>query len=133
MGADIDLRLARREAERDMRDKIKVTRASGTKTWNETTGEWAETEDTIYSGKGRLKSPRSAARSVEAGAQLIVVSHTEIQLPVDSDDLRAGDIALITECPDRPKQVGRRFRIVGPFDGSQTTALRFRVEAVDPR
>lgn len=133
MGADIDLAMARREAERDMRDRCRVFRLVKGSVLDEATGEYPTGEQTIYEGKARLKSPRMTAREVDAGSQLQVVTSTELQVPVDAEDLVAGSVVEMTACPDRPKQVGRRFKVVGPFDGTQTTKLRYRVEAADGR
>ena len=133
MGADIDLLMARREAERDMRDKCKVTRTSKGTEFNEVTGEYPTVVATIYEGKSRLKSPRVAAKQADAGSQLLIATFTEIQLPVHSDDLFVGDVVEMIACPDRPNQVGRKFTVMGPFDGTQTTSLRYRVEVFDGR
>lgn len=133
MGADIDLLMARREAERDMRDKCKVTRESQGTVLNEVTGEYQTIVSTIYEGKSRLKSPRAAAKQADAGSQLLIATSTEIQLPAQSDDLLVGDVVEMTACPDRPNQIGRKFTVMGPFDGTQTTSLRYRVEVFDGR
>lgn len=133
VGADIDLRMGRVEAERDMRDRCKVVRISKGPELDEITGLYPDVETVIYEGKCRLKQPRMSAKEIDAAGQLLVATSLELQVPVDSDDFAAGDVASMTVCPDRPRQVGRRFTIVGPFDGSQTTKLRYRVEAFDER
>lgn len=133
MGADIDLVMARREAERAMRDSCKVTRTVKGSTFNEATGSYPSTTTTVYEGKCRLKHPRMAAKDVEAGSQLLVMSALELQVPVAADSFHAGDAVEITGAPDRPAQAGRLFTIAAPFDGTQTTSLRYRVEAADGR
>ncbi len=132
MAADIDLLMSRREAERAMRDTCKVTRAT-VGTLNEATGKRPTTVSTVYTGKGRLKHPRVIAKDAEAGSQLLAMSSLEIQVPVSAAGFEAGDVVEMTSCPDRPAQVGRRFRVVAPFDGTQTTSLRYRVEVDDGR
>ncbi|UOQ60382.1 DUF6093 family protein [Leucobacter rhizosphaerae] len=139
VGADIDLMMARREAERNMRDRCRVTRISKGTALDEDTGKYPNVSTVIYEGAGgaggkaRLKHPRMAAKEVDAGSQLLVSTSLELQVPVASEDFAAGDVVEMTACPDRPNQVGRKFKVIGPFDGSQTTALRYRVEAFDGR
>lgn len=133
MGADIDLQMSRREAEQGMRDTAKVMRIADSTVLDEETGNYVPVVTEVYLGKSRLKHPRTLAKQVDAGSQLLVESNLELQVPVDTDDFESGDVVEITACPDRPKQVGRKFKIVGPFDGSQTTALRYRVVVFDGR
>lgn len=139
VAADIDLRMARREAERAMRDRCRVTREVPGTVLDEDTGTYPNVTTDVYggadgaTGKARLKHPRMAAKEVDAAGQLLVATSLELQVPVSTPDFAAGDVVEMTACPDRPNQVGRRFKIVGPFDGSQTTALRYRVEVFDGR
>lgn len=132
MAADIDLVMSRREALRDMRDVCTVKR-DGVRTFNDTTGHWTNSPTSVYSGACRVKSPRSVSSQGDAGSQLMVVTSTEVQFPVTAADLVAGDVVEITASPDRPSQVGRKFKIIAPFDGTQSTSLRYRVEVADGR
>lgn len=116
-----------------MRDTCKVTRTVKGSTFNEATGSYDSTTATVYEGKCRLKHPRMAAKDVEAGSQLLVATMLEIQVPVAADSFRAGDVVTITGSPDRPAQAGRLFTVVASFDGTQTTSLRYRIEAADGR
>ena len=122
----------RAEAESRMTDSCAVTRP-GPPVWNEATGEYTSTVVSVYSGKCRVKSPSMAGRDVDAGSRLVVVSQTEVHLPLSAVGVRAGDVVKVTACPTRPDQVGREFVLDAPFDGSQTTALRFRVSIADGR
>lgn len=137
VGADIDLKMARREAERSMRDRCRVVRRAKSAVLDENTGIYPTVESVVYgaagAGKARLKHPRTTAKNVEAGSQLLVEAMLELQVPVSSPDFWAGDVVEITASPDRPNQVGRKFKVVGPFDGSQTTSLRYRLEVFDGR
>lgn len=116
-----------------MRDICKVVRETRSGTLNEATGVFPITSTTVYEGKSRLKHPRVIAKEADAGSQLITLSSLEIQVPVATAGFEPGDIVEMTTCPDRPAQVGRRFKVIAPFDGTQTTSLRYRVEAVDVR
>lgn len=122
----------RAEAESRMTDACVITRPVE-RVFDEDTGEWVEDIVTVYSGKCRVKSPATAARSVDAGSQLVVVSAPAIHVPVSAEGIRVGDVATVTASATRPAMVGRVFTIAAPFDGAQTTAQRFQVEASDGR
>lgn len=126
------LSLGRRMAESRMTDACTITRA-GSPTWDESKGEYTSTAVSVYSGPCRVKHPTAMARDVDAGSQLLAVTQLELHLPVSAVGVRAGDVVSITGSVTRGEQVGRKFTIVAPFDGSQSTALRFRIEAADER
>lgn len=126
------LSMGRRMAESRMTDSCAVTRA-GSPVFNETTGEYTSTAASVYSGKCRIKHPTTAGRDVDAGSQLLAVGELELHVPVGSAVFAPDDVVTISACPTRPDQVGRKFTVVSRFDGSQTTALRYRVEAADGR
>jgi hypothetical protein len=126
------LGMGRRMAESRMTDSCKATRP-GAKTWDETAGEWTETLVEVYSGPCRIRHSSAAGRDVDAGSQLLTVGSLEVHVPVGSAVFRPDDRIAVTGCPTRPDQVGRVFIVIAPFDGSGTTAVRYRVEAFDPR
>lgn len=126
------LGMGRVMAESRMTDSCAVTRP-GPKVWNEATGEYTSTVVSVYSGKCRVKSPSMAGRDVDAGSRLVVVSQTEVHLPLSAVGVRADDLVTITGSETRAEQSGRKFTVTAPFDGSQSTALRFRIEAADER
>ena len=129
-GVLVGLSLARKAAESRMLDAIKVTR-EGERVWDEDNGQWIGGTVTVYEGRARVSKPGSAA-DAETGSQLVVVSQLEVHVPVDVV-LQAGDEIEVTACPTRAEQVGRVFVVAGPFDGSQVSAARYRVEAADGR
>lgn len=122
----------RAEAESRMDDLIKTIR-SGEKSWDEANGEWVATEVVIYEGKARVKRPNDLSVDAEAGSQLIAVGRLQVHVPVGSLAFAANDLIEVTACPSRADQVGRRYVVAAPFDGSQTTAIRYRVEVADGR
>lgn len=122
----------RRMAESRMTDACTVTRP-GAKTWDEAAGGWVHSTVQVYSGRCRVKHPTAVARDVDAGSQLLVVSQLELHLPVTAVGVRADDTVAVTGSVTRAEQVGRVFTVLAPFDGSQTTALRFRIEIADER
>lgn len=124
--------MGRRMAESRMTDSCAVTRP-GPKVWNEATGEYTSTVVSVYSGPCRVKHPTTMGRDADSGSHLVVVSQTEVHLPLGAVGVLAKDTLEVTGSATRPDQVGRRFTISATFDGSQTTALRFRVEVADDR
>lgn len=126
------LTLGRRMAESRMTDTCTITRA-GSPTWDESKGEYTSTPVQVYSGPCRIKHPTTTAKDVDAGSQLLAVSQLELHVPVTASGVMADDLVTITGSETRAEQSGRKFTIIAPFDGSQTTALRFRIEAADGR
>ncbi len=120
------------EAESRMNDRIKTTRA-GDKVWDEENGEWVTSEVVIYEGKARIKRPNDLSTDAEAGSQLIAVGRLQVHVPVGSSPFAPDDLIEVTACVTRQDQVGRKFSVVAPFDGSQLTAVRYRVEVADGR
>lgn len=125
------LGMGRRMAVSRMTDTCKITRV-GAKTLNEGTGTYAPSVVTVFTGVCRVKSG-SGVSQVDAGSGLVVVSQVELHLPVTAAGVLPGDMVEVTGSVTRSEQVGRVFRVVAAFDGSQTTALRYRVEVADGR
>lgn len=126
------LGLGRSMAESRMTDVCMVSRP-GAKVWDEDAGEYVQVPLVVYAGPCRVKHPTTSGKDVDAGSQLVVVSQVEVHLPLIAVGVLPADTVELTACPTRPDQVGRRFTIDAPFDGSQTTALRYRVEVADDR
>lgn len=122
----------RAEAESRMDDRIKTTRAGG-KTWDEDSGEWTVSEVVVYDGKARIKRPNDLSTDAEAASQLIAIGRLQVHVPVGSPPFAPDDLIEVTACQTRGDQVGRKFVVVAPFDGSQLTAVRYRVEVADGR
>lgn len=127
------LGLGRTMAESRMSDACTVSRGPA-EVLNTVTDTWVPNPAaSVYSGKCRVKHPTTAGRDVDAGSQLLVVGELELHVPVGSAVFAPDDVVTITACPTRPDQVGRKFTVVARFDGSQTTALRYRMEVADDR
>lgn len=126
------LGMGRRMAESRMLDSCTVSRP-GPKVWDEDAGGYTQTPVVVFSGLCRVKHPTTSGKGADAGSQLVVVSQVEVHLPLAAVGVMTGDMVKITACPMRPEQVGREFTVGSPFDGSQTTALRYRVEVADGR
>lgn len=126
------LGMGRRIAESRMTDTCKVTRVIRG-AMNDATGKHAVTVTEVYSGPCRVKHPTTVAKDVEAGSQLLAVGSLEVHVPVGTAVFAADDLVEITGSVSRADQVGRKFTVLSPFDGTQTTALRYRVETSDGR
>ena len=126
------LDMGRHMAESRMLDSCKITRVSGSEL-DEDTGEHVPVVVTVYEGRCRIKHPTTGATAADAAGQLIVVSALELHLPVTAVGVEPQDVVEVTASATRPEQVGRRFTVHGAFDGSGTTALRYRVGVADGR
>ena len=126
------LDMGRRMAESRMTDSC-VIRRDGGAVFDEATGEYAPSFVDVYSGPCRLKWPTTGARAADAAGQLVVVESVELHLPVSAVGVEPQDAVEVSGSLTRPDLAGRVFTVVGAFDGSGTTALRYRVEAADAR
>lgn len=127
------LGMGRRMAESRMSDMCKVSRFEKSSVLDDDTGTYPVIEVISYTGPCRVKHPSTSGKDADAGSQLVVISQVEVHLPLSAVGVLPGDEVLITLCPTRPDQVGRKFTIDSAFDGSQTTALRYRIQSADPR
>jgi hypothetical protein len=126
------LGMGRRMAESRMTDTCKVTRISRG-VLNESTGKHPETITQVYTGPCRVKHSSMAPMDIEAGSQLLTLGTPEIHVPAGTATFHPDDQVEITWSGTRADQIGRLFKVIAPFDGTQTTALRYRVEADDGR
>lgn len=116
-----------------MTDECRITRAVEAE-WNEEAGKTIPSMTLlVYDGICEVKAPTVSGKQVETGSQLVVVSQTEVRLPHDASGVMPGDLVTVTKSRYRPHLVGREYIIAAPFDGSLTTALRYRVEVDDER
>lgn len=127
------LGMGRAMAESRMTDSCKVFRLEKSSVMDEATGKYPTVEVEIYAGKCRVKHPTVAGKDADTGSQLVVVSQVEVHLPLNAVGVLPSHTVRITASSTRPDQVGREFTVAAPFDGSQTTALRFRVSTADSR
>lgn len=130
-GARMLHRGRKRSLER-MDSECVITRP-GTKVWDEEAGEWVPQIETVYEGVCRLVDASTGGRRVESGSQLLVVTSPELHLPFDTVGVSVSDSVVITACLSRPAVIGEQYVIREPVDGTQVTALRFRVVAADGR
>jgi hypothetical protein len=114
-----------------MVDAITFTRATGTTTFDETTGrETAGAATTVYTGPCKVQRQRVAPADPEAGERTVTVEQVEVHVPVETTEVRIGDVGTITSAVFDPALVGRKFRVTGLFHKSWATARRLRCDEV---
>lgn len=122
-----------RKLARERMDSTCLVTRPGTRKWDEDLGDYTFPSIEVYAGECRVKHSTTGARKAEAGGQLIVVSSPEVHFPAETVGVEVGDLVEITGCQSRPSIAGRRYKVKEPVDGTQVTALRFRVEVADGR
>lgn len=129
--AGIDLLLARREAESEMRETCTVTAAGAGSPgeWNPVTLQHdAPDAATVYTGKCKVRFGNTRARQGEAGGQLYAEQDLTVSFPVATSTSVGKDcVVLITASADDPALVGKRFLIT--TDRSQSNATSRRLPA----
>ena len=111
-----------------MEDACVITR-EGTRTLNESTGQYAQTPTTVYTGPCRLVVQPRQPQDAAAVGQVEAVTHARLDLPViASTGVRDGDAVTFTASID-PALVGAKYRLRGLAGQTHATARRFFVEA----
>jgi hypothetical protein len=114
-----------------MVDACTFTRSTGSTSQNETTGrETAGTRATVYTGPCKVQRQRVSPADPEAGERTVTVEQVEIHVPVESTEVRIGDVGVITSSVFDPVLVGRSFRVTGLFHKSWATSRRLRCDEV---
>lgn len=114
-------------AEALMTDACTVERGSGTPVLNETTGAYATTDDTVYSGKCRVQTRTAMAAERDAGDRFLIVGRVIITLPVTETGFVTNDLVTITDAGD-PQLIGAKYRVRSVVDKSHATARRLECE-----
>jgi hypothetical protein len=121
----------RAKAESLMLDTIRITRATGTTTWDEQTGrETAGTPTTVYQGKCRVQRRNVAEQTPEAGERTVTTQAVEVHIPVSATGVQVGDVGTVLTASMDSELVGRRFRVTGLAHKTFATARRLRCEEV---
>ncbi|MEY4081474.1 MAG: hypothetical protein RL430_1904 [Actinomycetota bacterium] len=126
--AGIDLLLARREAESEMRETCTVTAAGAGSPgeWNPVTLQHdAPDAATVYTGKCKVRFGNTRARQGEAGGQLYAEQDLTISFPVEGTTSIVKDCVVeITGSADDAALVGAKFRITASRAQSNATSRR---------
>lgn len=98
---------------------------------NETTLQYDNTSEQIYSGPCRTRFVASIVRESDVQGQSLARQEGVLSVPIPgSGDIRPDDVATITANALDPEQVGQRFIIRGIHEQTFSTARRFPIELV---
>lgn len=129
---EAELPFLRAEAEARMVDTFDIKVSLGIN-YDPEAGENVETFDDLFTTLGRVKSGSGlTARTSEAGGRTVVAVTRELHIPVESEAVPVGAVAICTavHATSDPSLLGARLRLAGPAPGSQTTARRLEVSEV---
>lgn len=127
--ADIDLRMAQREAERELTDVCVITR-EGENEFNEETGLYERATTVVYEGKCALRNSGGARETLLAGREVDIFEYT-LKLPFrQSAGVRSDDLVKITASKNAPEHVGRQVRVKAHRTVTHATLRRLPVEEV---
>lgn len=130
--ADIDLALARREAESEMRDTCTIVDPDGTSSvWNEETLQYDEVPATIYTGKCKVRFGNVGIRQGEQADQLFMQQDATLSLPISAPGSAAvakDHIVTITASATDDALVGVKFKVGAARRHSNATSRRFPIE-----
>ena len=119
-------------AESRMLDIFDVGVSTGGTVYDPATGTDVEEIEPLFTTKGRVKSGGLVVRDAEVGGRTTVSVTRELHIPVTSDPIPVGAVAVCTSvhASSDPTLLGASLRLAGPAPGSQTTARRLQVEEV---
>jgi hypothetical protein len=115
----------RAAAERLMVDTCTIKRPTGMSGTDPVTETYAAAH---YTGACRVVTREVDAITPDAGEREATVLRLRVDLPATTSDVRVGDVVTVTASTYDAQLVGRSFRVVAPFHGSQKTARRVPVE-----
>lgn len=128
--AGIDLTMARREAESEMRATCRISRP-GEDVWNADTYQYDPGEQVVaYAGKCKLRIGATRVRRAEAASQLFAEQSATLAVPVEVGGIRKDDRVEILTSPDDPEMVGMIVWIDANRAMSNSTSRRFPVREV---
>lgn len=125
-----ELPFLRTEAEARMVDTFDIGLPTGGFTYDSDAQAEVEEINPLFTTKGRVKVAQGlATRESEAGGRTVVSTTRHLHIPVGSEPVPPGAIAVCTAVhpTSDPTLLGARLRIGGSAPGSQTTARRLEV------
>lgn len=124
------LSMGRQMAEAKMRDKCRITRSAG-RVWDDASGQYTESETTVYDGPCSLLSPYRVPSSPDAAGQIQNVENLRLSLPVaTSTGIHTGDTVDYYYAESDPDLTGRTFTVSSVAQQSDATARRLPVKEV---
>lgn len=113
-----------------MTDACTVFEMTGEQVWDPNTETYGSAETPIYTGRCRVKMPRSMAVEPDAGETTGVVIRPEIHIPADVEGVAVGHRIRVTTAQFNPTLTGVVFRVTSLFRDSQATAQRLECTEV---
>lgn len=128
--ADGAISFGRRQAEALMTSACTITRVTG-RVLDESTGQYADTTSTIYSGKCELRFDSAVLNEVDGQARIATEQAPLLKLPVDgSAGVKVGDSGALTAHPLDAGMVGLKFRVAGVHSKTRATSRRLPLEVL---
>jgi uncharacterized protein DUF6093 len=114
-----------------MTDAVLIERKTGS-VLNESTGQYADTWETVYVGRCRVQEwgQTSSGTAAEAGVRTSELQQWGLFLPMSVMGVQVDDRATITASSLDPELVSRVLRVKDLYHKSQSTARRLAVEEV---
>lgn len=127
--AGIDLQMARREAESEMREKCRITRPGAGEVWSPEILQYVPAERVlVYEGRCKLRLGAVRVRRAEAAGQLFAEQSATLSLPVlTSGAVLKDDETIILESADDPALAGVIVWIDAKRAMTNSTSRRFPV------
>ena len=135
IGDDIDAALPemRAHAASLMRDGCRVERLAEGRTFDDATGEYAESWEPVYAGACRVQVAATQPDESDTGGRGWVVTDAVVQLPVSGVDFRDNDRVTITGCLHDPAMVGVVLTVTSREVKTHATMRRLHVSEVRGR
>lgn len=111
-----------------MVDACTITHSSGAVAQNETTGQVARAQATVYSGPCRVQTPQAQPRTADVVDRAATLQELTVSIPVGTGQVRVGAIVTMTACTLDTELVGRTFVVTGVHHKTHATAQRLQCE-----
>lgn len=123
------LQRGRRAAEALMEDTVLVYRGGGEAVFDEATGEYVDSRETVYQGKARIRIPRAFGNVADEQGALINVQPATVWVPVDGTEgiTKNDHVELLASAHD-PDAVGLVLRVTDGHWQTHSTSRRLGVE-----
>ncbi|AYN57277.1 head-to-tail stopper [Arthrobacter phage Bridgette] len=120
--------MGRRAAERQMVDACVITRPTGQRVTDPTTGKVTIAETTVYTGKCQVVSKNSSTAEPEAGGHSFIAVSRTVKIPMNAADVKDGDVIRMTASKLNAFTAGKKYRVDGYTPDSYDTAARLPVK-----
>lgn len=123
--------MGRKAAEARMDDVCRITRKTGDRVLNESTGQYTTATITIYEGPCRVLSPYRVPATPTGAGQTQNIENLRLDLPISSSlGIHSGDAVEITHAESDPDMLGRTYTVSTAAQQSDATARRIPIQEV---